>query len=369
MSGYGQGQQGQQGQQQYSGQQQFTEQQAYSDTKTYSQTSQTSQGQGQQYAQQGQQQGQQYAQQGQQAQQYAQQQGQQYAQQGQQQGQQYAQQGQQYAADGKVQAQAVAGAAHEDKGFFGNMKDKLEHTSKTKLALGALAGAAVIGGAVAGGVALKHHHDEKVHQEEEAKAHTQSATSSSSTTTTTTSTTTTTMQVIGNTGDNKVRYGSKIALKHNMTGRFLRYNAANPRSNTSGQTIVVAGGWDITDSEYWQVVGSGNAGNVIGYGSTIRLKHISTGIMLHSHNHRSICSGQQEVSGFSSTDENDDWVVERWEGGSGDWVAEEGFRLVHTKTRVHLHSHDVLIQGQNLNEVTGFSGDVHDENSRWRACW
>jgi len=338
MSGYGQGQQGQQGQQQFSGQQQFTEQQSYSDTKTYSQTSQGSQGQGQQG------QAQQYAQQG-------------------------AQQGQQYAAGGKAHAQAAAEVAHEDKGFFGNMKDKLEHTSKTKLALGALAGAAVIGGAVAGGVALKHHHDEKVHhQEEEAKAHSQSATSSSTTTTTTT-TSITTMQVIGNTGDNKVRYGSKIALKHNMTGRLLRYNTGNPRSNTSGQNIVVAGGWTVSDSEYWQVVGSGTAGNVISYGSTIRLKHISSGHMLHSHDHRSICSGQQEVSGFSSTDENDDWVVERWEGGSGDWVAEEGFRLVHAKTRVHLHSHDVLIQGQDLNEVTGFKGDIHDENSRWRACW
>jgi len=249
------------------------------------------------------------------------------------------------------------------------MKDKLEHTSKTKLALGALAGAAAVGGAVAAGVAIKHHHDEKK-AEEEAKSHVESASSSSTTTTTTT--TMTSIQVLGNTGDNKIRFGSKIALKHNMTGRYLRFTTDNPRSKTSNQTIVVAGSWNVSEAEYWQIVpgsSGGSAGNVVSYGSTVRLRHIATGHMLHSHNHKSIVSGQQEVSGFSSTDENDDWIIERWEGGSGDWVAEEGFRLVHAKTRVHLHSHDMQIQGTEACEVTGFSGDVHDENSRWRACW
>jgi len=244
------------------------------------------------------------------------------------------------------------------------MKDEFEHSSKAKLALGALAGVAVIGGAVAGGVAIKHHIDEK--KEEAAQAQAQSYKS-------TTSVSTSSIQVLTNQGDNKIRFGSKVALKHNMTGRFLRFTNENPIGKTgSNQPVVVAGGWSETDGEYWQVVpggGGGSAGQVVTYGSTVRVRHISTGHSLHSHNFKSPVSGQQEVCGFASTDDNDDWIVERWEGGGGDWVAEEGFKLTHVKTRVVLHSHEIQIPGTDTCEVTGFSGDAHDENSRWRVCW
>jgi len=279
-----------------------------------------------------------------------------------QQGGQYAQgqQGQMYAAGAGVGAGAAA-AQQKPQGFMQKMEDKLENTSKAKLALGALAGVAVIGGAVAGGIALKEHHDEKVQAQAQAKAQGVVGTAAA-------------LPVTGNTGDNKVRYGSKIALKHNMTGRFVHFTTSNPRATTgSNQTIVVAGGWDITDAEYWQVVpgsGGGSAGNVVTYGSIVRFRHVSTGVMLHSDNFKSIVSGQQEITGFTSTDDNDDWTLERWEGGSGDWTAEtDSFRLVHVKTRVCLHSHNIAIPNFDADEVTGFSGDVNDENNRWRAFW
>jgi dolichyl-phosphate-mannose--protein O-mannosyl transferase len=260
-------------------------------------------------------------------------------------------------------------------------KDKISGTSKTKLALGALAATAVVGGAVAGGIALKKHHDHKEeeedrHKEEEKRAHSQQqgqSTQSGGAATGSATAAFGNVQASGNQGDNKIRYGSRVSIKHNMTGRFLRYNSGNPKGcSGSNQTLVVAGGWNVGDNEYWQVVpGSrgGNANQVITYGSIVRFKHSGTGHSLHSHQFKSISSGQQEVSGFSSSDENDDWTVERWDCGQGDWAAEEGFRLVHVKTNQCLHSHDVKISGTDFNEVTCFGGDRKDENSRWRVCW
>jgi len=189
----------------------------------------------------------------------------------------------------------------------------------------------------------------------------------------TTSGSTSSIQVLTNQGDDKVRFGSKVTLRSGMTGRLLRFTNQNPIGKTgSNQRVVVAGDWKETDGDYWQVVpggGGGSAGQVVTYGSTVRIKHISTGYSLHSHNFKApVSSDQKEVCGFASTDDNDDWIVERWEGTTGigcDWVADEGFKLTHVKTQVTLYSHEIPVPGTDGREVIGFSGDPYDGKSSW----
>jgi len=266
---------------------------------------------------------------------------------------------------------AAAGvpAAEEHHGFRETVADKLHSTSKTKMALGALAGAALIGGAVAGGVALKHHHDEKVQQEEGARAQVQGIQQQySSSTSSSYSSANATLAVSGLQGDGLIRYGNKITLKHNMTGRFLTFNNGHPVSSQSKQPVILAGGWDVTQNEIFQVVGGSN-GQVVTYGSTVQIKHVGTGNSLHSHNFKSPGSGQQEVTAFGGNDQNDLWRVEKWDQGSNEWRVEEGFRLVHIQTGGCLHTHEIRYPGynQDATEVTVFCGDKSDENSRWRV--
>jgi F0F1-type ATP synthase membrane subunit c/vacuolar-type H+-ATPase subunit K len=252
-------------------------------------------------------------------------------------------------------------------------------STKAKVGVG-LAAVAGIGAAIAGGVAIKHHMDHKKEEQQQQQQQSQQQSQSqgysqqqsggsvSSSYSSTTTTTTTITNVTIN-SDSRVRYGSKVALKHNMTGRFLRYGHSAVKSGSSGQGLVYCASWNITDEDWWQVQG-GPEGQVVQFGSTIRLKHIGTGHHLHSHNHRSPVTGQQEVSGFSGCDNNDNWVVEKWDGPGNEWSRDCSFSLRHS-SGVKLHSHEQRLQCAlgDVVEVTGFSAQGVDENDRWRVQW
>jgi len=244
-------------------------------------------------------------------------------------------------------------------------KQGMSTKAKVGLALGAVAG---IGAAVAGGVAIKHHMD---HKKEEQQQQQQQAQGYGQQTQQTQGYGATGAVAASASGDNRVRYGARIAIKHNMTGRLLSFaNNVAPNSNSSGQKLVYAGDWNISDEDWWVVTG-GNNGDCVQFGATIRIKHAATGCNLHSHNgHRAPCSGQQEVTCFSGSDNNDDWVVERWGGGGGEWLREEpSFSLRHVGTGCKLHSHEHKLPGGDLNEVSCFNAGGADENDRWRAFW
>lgn len=275
------------------------------------------------------------------------------------------------------QTTVVAQEQHgeEHKGFMANIKDKVEHVDKKKAAIGAAVGLAAIGAAVAGGVAYKHHQDKKHAEAEAAAAHSKVETTESTTTTTTVTTSATTAvynsyQVTTGQSDNKIRFGNKIVLKHNQTGRFLSFCDSHLASKASSQKYIYAGGWNKTEKEYFQILpGSkgGNAGQVIAIGSVVRLRHIKTGNMLHSHDHKSChTTSQNEVTGYSATDDNDDWIVESWSQNCNELTAETKIRLVHAKTKTALYSHEV--------KATGYSGDAvevvsststKEENASW----
>lgn len=261
----------------------------------------------------------------------------------------------------------------EHRGFMDKVKDKVEHADKKKVAIGAAVGIAAIGAAAAAGYAIKQHHDHKHQAEAEAAAAHSTVQTTESTTTTTTSSSTAvynSYQVTTGQSDNKVRYGNKIALKHNQTGRFLSFCDTHLTSKLSSQKYVYASGWNKTENDYFQILpGSkgGSAGQVIAIGSVVRLRNIKSGTMLHSHNHKACqTTSQNEVTGYGATDENDDWIVQSWDGSCTELTAGSKIRLVHAKTNTALYSHEVKVTGYSGDAVEVVSStDTKGENASW----
>jgi len=271
---------------------------------------------------------------------------------------------------------AAAAGTPEHHGMMDKLKDQYAHSDKKKLAIGGAVAATALGAAVAGGIALKHHHDAKVAAEHEAERHAHEASVQSVVTEEVSTTTSTTVydsyKVTTNKGDNKIRYGDKIALKHAQTGRYLSFADTHLVSKVSNQKYVYASGWNKTENEYFQILpGSGSsakAGDIVSYSSTVRFRHVKSKFMLHSHNHKSCqTTTNNEVTAYSATDANDDWSIQT--AGSAactELQADHQIRLVHSSSKTALYTKEV--------KVTGYSGDatevttstsVQEENSKW----
>lgn len=119
-------------------------------------------------------------------------------------------------------------------------------------------------------------------------------------------------------------------------------------------------------------------GQPVRYGATLRLTHSATGCHLHSHPFRyghPGTSGQQQVTCFAGTDDNDLWRVKGPDGQAEDFRAGEPVRhgdlvrLEHLATRRNLHSHSGFpspVTGQ--QEVTCFGErGIGDGNDTWRV--
>merc|ERR1719163_762229 len=99
-------------------------------------------------------------------------------------------------------------------------------------------------------------------------------------------------------------------------------------------------------NSFWTVVGDIDngckRGSPIKNGRIIRLQHTETKKFLHSHaEFQSPLSHNQEVSGFGSTEESntaDHWQVEISGGKSAFWEREKVVRLKHVDTGLYLHS-------------------------------
>ena len=117
--------------------------------------------------------------------------------------------------------------------------------------------------------------------------------------------------------------------------------------------------------------------HVVRYGVPIKLRHVPTGHVLHSHNINYVTgSHQQEVTAFRERDDNDWWIVKGPSGG-GKWNCRIGqpvqnhtvIRLEHILSEKNLHSHNEFkTPSSNQGEVTAF-GDhgVGDNNDNWRV--
>lgn len=179
-----------------------------------------------------------------------------------------------------------------------------------------------------------------------------------------------------NPGDPIVKIGTKLALKHNMTGRFLRCDQSRMTQSGSNQLIAYANQWQVSGEDFWQVLPANRdvipPGTPVSYGQMIRLRHVQTKRHLHSHRGFAapINKGQQEVTVFGdemTSDDNDHWIVDRFGSGcSGTpWNAGDAIIFRHKATGLYLHSHDHCL-ANNMQEVTCF-GDGHEENDKWRV--
>ena len=147
--------------------------------------------------------------------------------------------------------------------------------------------------------------------------------------------------------DQQVRTGDVVKLSHVWTGRTLHsHGLAYTHPGTSGQQQVTAfDGSD--DNDLWRLAAPhGNAvgvgdGHALRHGDVLRLRHVETSRHLHSHRgFPSPVTGQQEVTAFGRGGAGD--TNDDWRvevDGGGRWRGGSRVRLVHVATGVALHSH------------------------------
>lgn len=138
--------------------------------------------------------------------------------------------------------------------------------------------------------------------------------------------------------------------------------------------------WDpALQQQVISVITTGNAQAKaeITYGSRIKLRHLATNKGLHSHAHvysHPATSGQQQVTAFERTDDNDWWVVKGPHGAPDNYQfgqpVRQGdvIRLEHGLTGRNLHSHGgIAAPLSRLQEVTCFGTNGQgDNNDNWR---
>ncbi|KAL0237491.1 hypothetical protein PCE1_000888 [Barthelona sp. PCE] len=170
-----------------------------------------------------------------------------------------------------------------------------------------------------------------------------------------------------------VTCASAIKMRHETTKHFLHSHQVTYGSG-SGQQSVTCFPEPNDHNSYWIVMAPHGKpqcerGEPIMCGSVIRLMHLQTKKMLHSHEYRSPLSQQQEVSCFGDNgegDSGDNWQLICKKGT--EWSQNKRFRLRHVNTKNYLHSHQHTyshpISGQ--LEVTAFKlVDKNDRNNDW----
>lgn len=119
-------------------------------------------------------------------------------------------------------------------------------------------------------------------------------------------------------------------------------------------------------------------GFVAHFGSNVKIKHVLTGALLHSHSYsygHNGTSGQQQVTGFMGYDGNDYWQIKGKHGEPKDArngeIVKHGdiLRLTHVSTGRNLHSHAGFPSPMsNQQEVAAYGEDGEgDENDNWRV--
>ncbi len=113
------------------------------------------------------------------------------------------------------------------------------------------------------------------------------------------------------------------------------------------------------------------------YGDVIKIKHSTSGNILHSHPHNyghPQSSGQQQVTAYAGADDNDYWLVKGPHTSANDYKRgvpvqhNDIIRLEHVNTRQNLHSHSGCPSPvAKHQEVTCYGTDgFGDDNDNWR---
>lgn len=170
---------------------------------------------------------------------------------------------------------------------------------------------------------------------------------------------------------NAQKYGDIVKIKHVLTNTHLHSHAINyGHPQSSGQQQITAFG-SSDDNDLWVIKpehGNDSRRGIVHHGDVIRLEHYLTHRNLHSHaGIPSPVTSQQEVTGFGNNgmgDTNDNWRIETQNGGN--WALNQRIRLIHVNTNYALHSHAGFYHPDwtaNQQEVTCFGG--RDDNDLW----
>ena len=170
-------------------------------------------------------------------------------------------------------------------------------------------------------------------------------------------------------------YGAIISLQHVKTSFHLHSHSLRYPAGSEQQQVSCSD--DVGVDHFWVVLPKCDAdvkleqGRPVADGGVIRLRHLRTGLCLHSHDVKAHVAGkyyQKEVSCFTSDDGNDEWKVYFFQSDEEEAL----LRLKHVdladgKYRWFLHSHGRRYPewGGRLQEVTVCAGV--DDNDLWRA--
>lgn len=169
-----------------------------------------------------------------------------------------------------------------------------------------------------------------------------------------------------------VTYGSVIKLQHERTKARLHSHDV-PYGSGSGQQSVTAFPSVEDANSYWRVEivdDDHEQGDVIPNGAIISLQHVGTRKWLHSgQHHQSPLSGNLEVSACEVDDEQpdsgDNWKLEI-QGSDPEWALDQKVRLRHVDTDSYLHSHKMMYNQLNQQEVCGVTKKNAD--NLWSAA-
>jgi len=135
-----------------------------------------------------------------------------------------------------------------------------------------------------------------------------------------------------------VTCGSVIKLRNIASGYRLHSHQVTYGTGSGQQSVTGFPGSDDNNS-YWVVKGGFGkdciTGTPIANGDIIRLEHSTTSRNLHSHLHSSPLTHQQEVSCFNegdNGDSGDNWIVKPVTSSSTYWIRGGQIRFQHSDT-------------------------------------
>jgi dolichyl-phosphate-mannose--protein O-mannosyl transferase len=167
-----------------------------------------------------------------------------------------------------------------------------------------------------------------------------------------------------------VNYHDRVKIKHVQTGHVLHSHRLNyNHDGTSGQQQVSAY-HGRNDEDWFRIVGqNGNEQGPVPYGAVVHIIHDSTNLHLHSHHgHPSPSTGQQEVTCYGGSDQNNHWTIKPVDNSYGTLQGGAVVPISHNATGKRLQSHPNKLHvgnGEHQQEIT--CHDAHnDANDNWR---
>ncbi|KAJ3247932.1 hypothetical protein HDU78_002685 [Chytriomyces hyalinus] len=139
-----------------------------------------------------------------------------------------------------------------------------------------------------------------------------------------------------------VTCGSSVKLAHSASGVRLHSHQITYGSGSGQQSVTGFNSGDDSNSLFLVDSAFGAdpcvRGTPFACDSLVRLKHLNTNKYLHSHNHVSPLSSQQEVSAYEFTNSEDDWKLICVDKKDKVWKRESKVRLQHVATSKYLSS-------------------------------